>query len=147
MTKGEKTELALIPVLGIGVWLVAPALPEQMGVGRLLLAASAFLLFQSLVRDLWLLARDKRASQPSPRRAARCMCIESTVGATGIVVGAILLGTGITRSVVMDDWVWSVLVMLVVGIGFLIKDYVLEWSPWRIRRDRDHMNIVFTWKR
>ena len=147
MTKGEKFELAVIPVLGIGFWLMAPAVPGQVGVGRLLLAASAFLLFQSLVRDLWLLARDKRASQPSPRRAARCMCIESTVGATGIVVGAILLGTGITRSVVMDDWVWSVLVMLVVGIGFLIKDYVLEWSPWRIRRDRDHMNIVFTWKR
>jgi hypothetical protein len=146
MTIGEKIELALIPVLGIGVWLMASALPDQVGVGRLFLAASALLLFQSLVRDLWLLARKKRMSQSSPRRAVRCMCIESTVGATGIVVGAILLSSGITRLIVMDDWVWSVLVMLIMGVGFVTKDYVLEWSPWRIRRDKDHMNIVFTWK-
>lgn len=46
----------------------------------------------------------------------------------------------------MDNWVWSVLVMLIMGLGFVIKDYVLEWSPWRIRRDKDHMNIVFTWR-
>ena len=75
-----------------------------------------------------------------------CSSDLSTVGATGIVVGAILLGSGITRSFVMDDWIWSVLVMLIMGVGFLIKDYVLEWNPWRIRRDKDHMNIVFTWK-
>ncbi len=147
MTIGEKIELTLIPVLGMGFWLAAPVLPDQIGVGRLFLAASALLLFQSLVRDFWLLAREKRTSQPSPRRAVRCMCIESTVGATGIVVGAILLGSGITRSVAMDNWVWSVLAMLIMGIGFLMKDYVLEWNPWRIRRDKDHMNIVFTWKR
>jgi hypothetical protein len=146
MTIGEKIELSLIPVLGIGFWVIAPELPDQLGVGRLLLAASALLLLQSLVRDLWLLTRKKRASQPGPRRAVRCMCIESTVGATGIVVGAILLGSGITRLIAMDDWVWSVLVMLILGVGFVTKDYVLEWSPWRIRRDKDHMNIVFTWK-
>ena len=40
MTIGEKIELALIPVLGIGFWVMAPALPDQVGVGRLLLAAS-----------------------------------------------------------------------------------------------------------
>jgi hypothetical protein len=146
MTTGEKVELALIPVFGAGLWLMAPELPDKVGVGNLLLGASAFLLLQSLIRDLWLLAREKRAAQPSPRRKARCMCVESTVGATGVIVGIILLGSGIDRSVVMNDWIWSPLVMVVMGIGFVIKDYVLEWSPLRVRRDREHVNIVFTWK-
>jgi hypothetical protein len=146
MTTGEKVELALIPVFGAGLWLMAPELPDKVGVGNLLLGASAFLLLQSLIRDLWLLAREKRAAQLSPRRKARCMCVESTVGATGVIVGIILLGSGIDRSVVMNDWIWSPLVMVVMGIGFVIKDYVLEWSPLRVRRDREHVNIVFTWK-
>jgi hypothetical protein len=146
MTTGEKVELALIPVFGAGLWLMAPELPDKVGVGNLLLGASAFLLLQSLIRDLWLLAREKRAAQLSPRRKTRCMCVESTVGATGVIVGIILLGSGIDRSVVMNDWIWSPLVMVVMGIGFVIKDYVLEWSPLRVRRDREHVNIVFTWK-
>jgi len=75
------------------------------------------------------------------------MCIESTVGATGVVMGAILSGAGIGQPVSMTEWTWSVLVVLVLSGGFLMKDYVLEWSPWRIRRDKDHMNIVFTWKK
>jgi hypothetical protein len=146
MTTGEKLELALIPVAGIAFWLLAPALPDRVGFGRLLLAGSALLLFQSLVRDLWLLARSRRMQEVAPQRAVRCMCIESTVGATGIIAGAIVLGAGITHPVAVSALGWSVSVMLIMSIGFLIKDYVLEWSPWRIRRDRDHMNIVFTWK-
>ena len=91
---------------------MASGLPDKLGVGRLLLGASALLLFQSLARDLWLLAREKRASQPSPRRKARCMCVESTVGAMGIVAGAVLLGSGIDRSVGMNNWVWSYAVLV-----------------------------------
>ena len=75
------------------------------------------------------------------------MCIESTVGATGIVAGAVLLGTGIDRPVVMDKGIWSPLAMATMAVGFAIKDYVLEWRPWRVRRDKDHTNIVFTWKK
>jgi hypothetical protein len=146
MTTAEKVELALILVFGAGLWLMAPELPDKLDVGNLVLGTSALLLLQSLIRDLWLLAREKRAAQRSPRRKARCMCVESTVGATGIIVGIVLLGSGIDGSVVMNDWMWTPLVMVVMGIGFVIKDYVLEWGPLRVRRDRDHMNIVFTWK-
>jgi hypothetical protein len=146
MTTAEKIELALIPLFGAGLWLMTPGLPDKLGVGKLLLGTSALLLLQSLIRDLWLLTREKRAAQLNPRRKARCMCVESTVGATGVIVGMALLGSGIDRSVVMNDWIWSPLVMVVMGIGFLIKDYVVEWGPLRVRRDRDHMNIVFSWK-
>ncbi len=147
MTKAEKIELVLIPILGTGFWLMAPLLPDRVGVGRLLLWTSALLLLQGLVRDLWLLARQKHSIEPEPLKKSRCMCVESTVGATGIIIGIVILGSGVDRLVAMNGWSWGLLVMLVVATGLLIKDYVVEWSPLRFRRDKDHMNIVFTWKR
>lgn len=74
------------------------------------------------------------------------MCVESMVGATGVLVGAMFLGVGIDWALAMSGWGWSMLVMAVLGVGFGIKDYVLEWRPWRVRKDRDHVNIVFKWK-
>lgn len=146
MTTAEKIELALIPVIGIGCWLAAPGLPVMMDAGRLLLVMSVLLLFQGLVRDLWLLIRHRQSLHIGPARTARCMCVESTVGTTGILVGAILLGSGIDRSIVMTPSIWSILAMVIMAAGFAMKDYVVESSPWRIRRDKDHINIVFTWK-
>jgi hypothetical protein len=147
MTIAEKIELALIPAFGIGVWLIAPGLPDNVGVGQLLLATSAFLLFESLIRDLWLLIRDRRVKKSSPRRKDRCMCIESTVGATGVIVGLVLPGSGMDYPVTMNNWTWSLLVITIMILGFMIKDYVVELGPIRVRRDKDHMNIIFTWKK
>ena len=147
MTIAEKTELALIPVLGTGVWLAGSSLPDRAGVGTLLLATSGLLLFQSLVRDLWLVARKRRADKSGSRRKERCMCVESTVGATGIIVGLVLLGSGIGRTVGMSPWTWSALALTVMVAGFLVKDLVFELWPVRIRRHKDHMGIIFTWKK
>ena len=147
MTIAEKIELAVIPVLGAGFWLMAPLLPDRIGVGKLLLWTSALLLLQGLVRDLWLLARQKRNLEPGLLKKSRCMCVESTLGATGIVAGTIILGSGIDRLVTMNEWTWGLLVMLVAATGLLIKDFVVEWGPLRFRRDKDHMNIVFTWNK
>ena len=147
MTIAEKIELAIIPVLATGFCLMSPSLPEQVSVGELLLWTSALLLLQSLVRDLWLLARQKHNLEPGPLKKARCMCVESTLGATGIVAGIIILGSGIDRLVTMNEWSWGLLVMLVMATGLLIKDFVVEWGPLRFRRDKNHMNIVFTWNR
>lgn len=146
MTIFERVELALIPVMGMAVWFLTPVLPDRLPAGRLLLWVSALILLQSLVRDLWLLSRKRRGKQ-APRKAARCMCVESAVGATGVVVGAIVLSAGVGQSVSMSHWSWSVLVLVALSGAFLIKDYVVEWDPWQIRRDKDHMSIVFTWKK
>jgi len=143
----EKIELALIPLFGVVFWLIAPLLPGQLNTGNLFLSVSALLLFQSLVRDLFLLAAMKREPQPTQYRAARCMCLESTVGMTGILVGAGVLGLGIDTPVVINKWVCSILVMLTLATGFLIKDFVIETSPWRILRDRKHVNILFKWRK
>jgi hypothetical protein len=148
MNKAGIVELTLIPVLGTGLWWIAAKLPDHIELGRLLLGASALLLFQSLIRDLWLLANaPRKAQQASPPRVARCMCVESMVGITGIVIGLTLFGWSIGKPVPMGRWSWSIVAMLVMAAGFLMKDYVLETKPWRLRRDTNHLNIIVKWKR
>lgn len=146
MTRNEKVELLAIPVLGIAFWLAAPLLPDRPSFGSVLLVAAVLLLLQSLVRDIALLARQRRAAHSAAPRAARCMCIESAIGATGVAVGLVLLGAGFGHPFAMPAWAWGVLAIAVTGLGFAIKDYVVTWSPWHIRRGKDHVNIVFTWK-
>ncbi len=147
MTPAEKIEIVLIPLFGTTLWMIAPGLPEKVESGILLLGASALLLLQGLIRDLWLLAKGRRKKQAKPPRRARCMCLESTIGAIGIVTGIVVLLSETNRSVVMNNWTWSFPVMGVMTMGYLIKDYVLKWNPFRILRDKDHMHIIFSWKK
>lgn len=147
MSISDKIELGLFPIVGLGVWWMTRGLSYEIPVAQLLLWASALLLLQGLVRDLCLLARQRRSAQRTPRRAARCLCVESTLGATGIVLGAVLLGAGIGAHFVVEGWLLSVLLMALMSMGFLIKDTVLEWNPWKLYKDKDHLNIVFTWKK
>ena len=146
MTVAEKIELVMIPVLGGGVFLLTGELPANVSVGQLLLWASALLIFQGLMRDLFLLARQKRAVHPGPRREARCMCVESTAGVIGIVVGLVMIGVATDQQVVLDRWTWSLLTVGSMAVGFAIKDYVVEWRPWRVRREPDHLNVIVRWK-
>lgn len=171
LTMLEKIELISIPLFGIGFCLLLPMipisapiftfilLPDVLSLGSLLLLMSSLLLLQGLVRDLSLLARAKRMPQSTVSegavRAGRCMCMESTVGMTGILLGIGILGFGgfgdfgdfgINQPIRMANWEWSVLVMLMMSFGFAIKDLVIQTDPWRIVRDKDHMNIVFKWK-
>ena len=146
MTFLEKMELGVIPLAGFATILLADFLPDKVGGGRILLTASALLLLQSLVRDLLLLARGRGQSSSVPTRKARCMCMESTIGAGGVLAGMLALGLGVDVAVAVPPWAWSILAVAVLGFGFWIKDYVIGWNPWRIEKDPDHMNIVFTWK-
>ena len=104
VTKTETIEFALIPVLGAGFWLMAALLPDRIGAGKLLLWTSALLLLQSLIRDLWLLARQRHNVKTGLLKKARCMCVESTLGATGIVAGITILGSGVDCLVTMHGW-------------------------------------------
>ena len=146
MTTLEKVEIAVIPFFGIGFWLIAPVLPSELSSGKLILIMSALLLFQSLIRDFFLLASVKRMSHPVEYRVARCMCLESTVGITGILVGAGVLSLGIEQPVVISHGEWGALAMLIMVTGFIIKDFVVESRPWQIVRDKSHVNILFKWK-
>lgn len=149
MTKIETAEVILMPMFGIGAYGAASFLPEQPSLGRLLLMLSALLLFQSLLRDLTLLwlARRHAALESAPARAMQCMCVESTLGMTGIVIGASVLGFGFDPPIVMKNWTWAVAVIVTLGTGFLIKDFIVQTHPLRIARDKDHLNIVVLWRR
>lgn len=146
MTVAEKIELALIPVAGATVWALGDRLPGQTGIGTLVLIASALLLAQGLIRDLWLLFRGNLGSQTGAARQALCMCVESGVGMTGVIAGLVILGSAVDYNLPTGPWFWPSLSVGVLAIGFAIKDLVFDWRPLRIRRDKDHMNIIVSWK-
>ena len=146
MTMAEKIELALIVAVSIGIWLSAPRLPASVPSGYLMLAASVLLLFQGLVRDLWLMARRKHTKPVNPPRQATCMCVESTVGVIGVVAGLFVLGIGSDLVVTITPATGAIIAFAVMALGFAVKDSVIEWRPFRVRRDKDHINIVFKWK-
>lgn len=146
MTGAEKIELGLIGATGAGLFVLAPVLSSEMEIGDLVLYASALLLLQGLLRDVWLLIKARNGAPAAAQRAARCTCAESTVGVAGLAIGAALVGFGWSKPVTMDAWLWGIPAVLVLMTGFLIKDYVLESRPWRIRRDSDHVNILVRWK-
>ena len=146
MTTAEKSEIALIPLAGACAWLAGTWLPQDIGVGSLLLASSVLILLQGLLRDLWLLSQRKAAQQSGERQEILCMCVESTVGVTGVVAGLIILGSALNRPVPMTPWLWSLLAITVLVVGFAVKDLIFEFRPFRVRRDKDHLNIVFSWK-
>ena len=147
MTTAEKVELAFIPCVGMIVWTLATYFPATMGLGTLVLWASALLLLQGLVRDSWLLRKTKQDTQTGSIRMLSCICVESTVGVTGVVLGLVLLGAGLSEFVVMNRWEWCLATIVVMTIGFAVKDYVFGWRPFRILRIKDHSSIVFTWKK
>jgi len=147
MTIAEKVEFMLIPVLGAIIWLLPIGLPEKPDSGRLLLVAAAILLFQGLIRDLCLLRQSRLSAKMESPVRAQCICAESLIGITGVVVGIGMLGSGIDQPVSVSNGTWSLLVMGILVMGYGIKNYAIELNPMRIRRDKDHMNIIFSWKK
>lgn len=146
MSVAEKVELGLIAAVAISFGAATVVLPERTTAGNLLLGASALILLQSLLRDLWLLAKARREPPPNSPRTGQCMCVESAVGITGVVAGLVLVMSGIGTTVPMGRWSWFAFAVVSLAAGFLMKDYVMEFKPWRIRRDKDHVNIIVRWK-
>ncbi len=146
MTTAEKIELTLIALVGLICWLIASKVPTQLTLSNLFFALSALLLLQSLIRDLWLLTRLKHSKDSSDITKAQCLCVESTIGIIGIAMGALLLSAGVFITINIAEWLWTTLVLIILIFGLLIKDYVLQWNPWRVRREKDHINIIVKWK-
>lgn len=147
MTSAEKAELTLIPLASLACFLAAPILPGRIALGSLLLVVFVLLLSQGLLRDLWLLAHNRRGAPSGAARTLSCMCVESVVGATGVLAGIVVLGAGIGRPIDIGAAGWALAVFAVTATGFAIKDLVFEWNPWSIRRDKDHLNIIVRWKK
>lgn len=147
MTTAETLEMALIPVAGMAAWWLAGLLPAHASIGAVLLGASVLLLLQGLLRDLWLISKQRRHPPATASRQALCMCVESTVGASGVVAGLVVFGSAIDATIALQPLAIGLLVAGILAAGFAIKDFVIELRPLRIRRDRDHLNIVVHWRR
>lgn len=146
MTIIEKLETIIIIILGLFLLLMTKIFPVEIGIGQFLLYASALLLLQSLIRDLCILYKNRNMNKLKTQRMARCMCVESTIGALGVLIAVILLGIRLDLIITMNEWIWIIVIEAILILGFYIKDFVFEWMPWRLYKDNDHINIVFTWK-
>jgi len=145
MKTREKVELGLIPVVVAGVGAAARWLPMRLGVGELLTIACLAWLVQGGLRDLWLLYLLKSRPAAAPRRKLACLCLESSAGLTGLVVGVGLALSGTGGQIALNAGRWMLLAVGVLTLGFLAKDFVISWRPLGLRRDPDHHSIVFTW--
>jgi hypothetical protein len=143
-TRG-KIELALIPVAIAAVGLAGHRLPTRLALGELLVIACLTWLLQGGVRDLWLLYLLKSRPTPTPPRRLACMCLESSVGLAGLLLGVGLALAGIGGPVTLSPGRWMLLAAAVLALGFLARDLVITWRPLGVRRDPDHHSIIFTW--
>lgn len=143
-TKLEKFELLGASVATVLSWFV-PAFSLRLG--GLITAASVLLLLQGFCRDvwLWLMARCQPV-QAEPHYGA-CMCVESTLGFTGIIAAAGLTAFQFGPPyLVTRPWL-TLSVAAVLAAGFLLKDFVFSWSPWRIYREQNHATLHFRWRK
>ena len=145
MTKANKIELLMIAIVCLLPFSIQ--LPGVVNIADLVLWSAALLLLQSLVRDLTILWQRKRMNQSAKAqgREAACFCAESTVGILGILLGCILLFSRVGGMTTMTTLSWFILALTVLSIGYFLKSYVIQWNPWKIVKDPDHLNIIVKW--
>ncbi|MDI1319684.1 MAG: hypothetical protein PSW75_05745 [bacterium] len=147
LSPAEKVELAALPLgTALAAWL-APLGGLRLELGELIAGGALLILVQGFFRDLWLLRETRRKASATPAREARCMCVESALGITGVVAGIGLVGLGLTAPVSVSAASLAASVGVTMTAGFLLKDFVFEWSPWKIYREKDHAQVIFRWRK
>lgn len=147
ITRAEKIELGLIVVAVCALATWSKRLPPSLELGSLFAIVALALLGQGLLRDVWLLAKRRNAGGATAHREeARCMCMESTVGLSGVLVGVVLTAAGVPVVVRLPAGAWIVSGAIVWAAGFAMKDVVIQWSPWKLRRVKDHGSIWVRWR-
>lgn len=144
MTRAEKIEIAVIAALAAASWFAWPQSLNPLPWWKIVLGLSALLLAQGLIRDIAILLR--RRSHASISKTMQCFCLESTVGAGGVIAGIVLAGFAGTNQVTVTRWTFLFTVTATLAIGFLIKDLVITWNPIGLRREKNHLNILVRWK-
>ncbi len=146
MTRAEWIEILLIGILAPMSWVAWPYFPSPTPIWQIVLGVSTLLLLQSLLRDVAILLRTRRSALNEPRKEAQCFCLESTVGLTGVIVGAALVGLGSSTDVAISRWDFFLAVAGTMALSFIVKDLVISWQPLGVRREKDHLNLIVRWK-
>jgi hypothetical protein len=146
MSRREPWSIALAVSVVAGVAALG-GLPARMELGSLLATAALALLLQGFVRDLHTLARLRReGAAPGSEQEMACICLESTIGLSAILVGVGLTASGLALPVSTPAGLWPLVAGAVWSFGYMTRDVVLQWSPWALRRVRDHGSLVVRWR-
>lgn len=143
MTRFERTELAIIALAMLLAWPRLRYLPDHPSIGGLLTTAGATFLGQGLLRDIALLAT---ARSKGPERRQACLCLESLLGISAVAGGIALALWQPAWCLAAGRPTWAMMFGLTLLAGFLQKELVITWSPLRLRRDRNHLNVIVTWR-
>jgi len=147
MTRAEWIEIFAIAIVTAASWPASELFHSTMPLWQIVLGASALLLAQSLVRDVAILFRSRHSSSKNEtRKEARCFCLESTVGLTGVIAGLALIGLGSSHQIEISRWEFLIAIAGTMALGFIIKDFVISWNPFGVRREKDHLNLIVRWK-
>jgi hypothetical protein len=134
----QRLELGGLALALLAVWPLARDLEWSPRCGALCGYAAAVLLGQGLLRDLARLALASVGGVPrAPLRRLRCLCAESTLGLGLLGAGLLLLLAGLEEPVRIDRPRLLAGLVVLLGVGFLAKDYVLV-----VRREEDHGSIA-----
>jgi MFS-type transporter involved in bile tolerance (Atg22 family) len=121
--------------------------PAVMYLWEIVMYSSALLLMQSLVRDITILLRSFFSKSKEPRREMQCFCLESTIGALGVIIGLVLVAFAGSRQIEISHRQAAFAITAILILGFIIKDLVITWNPFGLRREKNHLNILVTWRR
>ena len=148
MTKREQGEIFAIVVFVIVISVFSLNLPSHISLGRLVLYCAGLLLFQGLLRDLsiYLFKSSKKEQFQQKKSSAQCLCLESGIGILGIIIGLLLFFTLSIQFVAISQWQWVGILSGILIAGFLIKDWVFYWQPFRFERELNHANVIFSFK-
>lgn len=143
MTTLEKRELLGIIIVTIALGAINGMLPKRLEIGYLLVALALLFLIQSLIRDLVILATQRKDSGNSVQ--GRFMCVESIVGFVPLVISILIISIGQRQEIALHQLFWPTAGLLIMLTCFLIKDWVVDLKNLRIRKEKNHINIVFKW--
>ena len=143
MTSLEKTELAGMGVITGVVFLLNPLLPNRMELGYVLVSFALLFLLQSLLRDLWILSIKKPKSGKA--KQGRFMCLESVIGFVPLIAAVLIIAAGWRKAIDLPHLFWPLGAATIMMTCFLIKDWVIDLKALRIRKETDHINIIFKW--
>lgn len=140
MTSLERTELVLIALAALASAVLGGMFPSSLSPGILVLTASSMLLGQGLLRDLWVKYGVKAPAHQGQKIV--CMCMESTVGMTGVIAGVAVLFAGVDGNWMLPAWFWPAFVAGMGVCGFVMKDLIIDIDNRSIRREKNHRSII-----
>jgi hypothetical protein len=146
LTRAAIVELSLIFLAGLVFWSFSFQGPQNVAVGQYMLWLAGLFLVQTLLRDFWLLAKLRFYGNSREYSRIPAFCVESLLGLLGVVAGSVILLSGVSYTIKLDQPGWTISIVLTMVLCFGLRDIVFQWHPWKIYKDPDHANIIVTLK-